>query len=54
VNKETAAAFIKAGAVAIAAGSNLVDAKTVAAADWGTIETRARELAAIVAEARKG
>ncbi|MGH2548264.1 MAG: bifunctional 4-hydroxy-2-oxoglutarate aldolase/2-dehydro-3-deoxy-phosphogluconate aldolase, partial [Thermomicrobiales bacterium] len=54
VNKDTAAAFIKAGAVAIAAGSNLVDAKTVAAGDWDTIETRARELAAIVAEARKG
>ncbi len=54
VNKETAAAFIKAGAVAIAAGSNLVDAKTVAAGDWGTIEARARELATIVAEARKG
>jgi 2-dehydro-3-deoxyphosphogluconate aldolase/(4S)-4-hydroxy-2-oxoglutarate aldolase len=54
VNKDTAAAFIKAGAVAIAAGSNLVDAKTVAAGDWATIETRARELATIVAEARKG
>ena len=54
VNKETAGAFIKAGAVAIAAGSNLVDAKTVAAGDWMTIESRARELAAIVAEARKG
>lgn len=54
VNKETAGAFIKAGAVAIAAGSNLVDAKTVAAGDWATIESRARELATIVAEARKG
>jgi 2-dehydro-3-deoxyphosphogluconate aldolase/(4S)-4-hydroxy-2-oxoglutarate aldolase len=52
VNKETAGAFIKAGAVAIAAGSNLVDAKTVAAGDWATIEARARELATIVADAR--
>jgi 2-dehydro-3-deoxyphosphogluconate aldolase/(4S)-4-hydroxy-2-oxoglutarate aldolase len=54
VSKETAGAFIKAGAVAIAAGSNLVDAKSVAAADWETIERRARELVAIVAEAREG
>jgi 2-dehydro-3-deoxyphosphogluconate aldolase/(4S)-4-hydroxy-2-oxoglutarate aldolase len=52
VSKETAAAFIKAGAVAIAAGSNLVDARSVANADWDTIEQRARELVAIVAEAR--
>jgi 2-keto-3-deoxy-6-phosphogluconate aldolase len=38
--------------VAIAAGSNLVDARSVANADWDTIEQRARELVAIVAEAR--
>lgn len=52
VSKENAAAFIKAGAVAIAAGSNLVDAKSVAAGDWTTITARARELAEIVAAAR--
>jgi 2-dehydro-3-deoxyphosphogluconate aldolase/(4S)-4-hydroxy-2-oxoglutarate aldolase len=54
VSRETAGAFIKAGAVAIAAGSNLVDAKSVAAADWATIEQRARELVSIVAVARQG
>ena len=53
VSKETAAAFIKAGAVAIAAGSNLVDAKSVSAGDWATITSRARELADIVAAARR-
>ncbi len=53
VSKETAGAFIKAGAVAIAAGSNLVDAQSVAAADWDTIEQRARGLVGIVAQARK-
>jgi 2-dehydro-3-deoxyphosphogluconate aldolase/(4S)-4-hydroxy-2-oxoglutarate aldolase len=52
VSKETAADFIKAGAEAVAAGSNLVDAKSVANADWSTITTRARELADIVAAAR--
>lgn len=52
VSKETAADFIRAGAEAIAAGSNLVDAKSVANADWTTITTRARELADIVATAR--
>ena len=52
VSKETAAAFIKAGAVAIAAGGNLVDAKSVAAGDWETITSRAKELTEIVAAAR--
>ena len=52
VSAETAADFIKAGAEAIAAGSNLVDAKSVANADWTTITTRARELSDIVAAAR--
>lgn len=52
VSKETAAAFIKAGAVAIAAGSNLVDAKSVAAGDWAAITSRAKELTEIVATAR--
>jgi 2-dehydro-3-deoxyphosphogluconate aldolase / (4S)-4-hydroxy-2-oxoglutarate aldolase len=52
VSKENAAAFIKAGAVAIAAGSNLVDVKSVAAGDWETITARAKELAGIVAQAR--
>ena len=54
VSVETAADFIKAGAEAIAAGSNLVDAKSVANADWTTITARARELAEIVAAARSG
>jgi 2-dehydro-3-deoxyphosphogluconate aldolase/(4S)-4-hydroxy-2-oxoglutarate aldolase len=54
VSVDTAADFIKAGAEAIAAGSNLVDAKSVANADWNTITNRARELATIVASARSG
>lgn len=52
VSVETAGEFIRAGAVAVAAGSNLVDAKTVAAEEWGTLTERARSLVAAVRDAR--
>jgi 2-dehydro-3-deoxyphosphogluconate aldolase/(4S)-4-hydroxy-2-oxoglutarate aldolase len=52
VNADNAADFIRAGAAAIAVGSNLVDAKTVAAGDWGVIEERAKRLVEVVQGAR--
>ncbi|MBA2519959.1 MAG: bifunctional 4-hydroxy-2-oxoglutarate aldolase/2-dehydro-3-deoxy-phosphogluconate aldolase [Chloroflexia bacterium] len=54
VGPDNAAAFIRAGAAAIAVGSSLVDAKTVAGGNWDVIEERARRLLAIVREARAG
>ena len=54
VSFENAADFIRAGAVAVAMGSNLVDARTVAAADWSTLTDRARRLLDLVREARQG
>ena len=53
VNIENAADFIRAGASAIAVGSNLVDAKTVRAERWDVLEERARAFAAAVQEARQ-
>ena len=41
VNLDNVADFIKAGAIGVAVGSNLVDAKAVAAKDWQTLTTRA-------------
>jgi 2-dehydro-3-deoxyphosphogluconate aldolase/(4S)-4-hydroxy-2-oxoglutarate aldolase len=52
VSFENAGEFIKAGAVGVAAGSNLVDAKTVASNDWATLTDRARRLVEAVREAR--
>ncbi len=52
VSVETAGDFIRAGAVAVAAGSNLVDAKTVAAGQWDVLTERARALVAAVVGAR--
>jgi 2-dehydro-3-deoxyphosphogluconate aldolase/(4S)-4-hydroxy-2-oxoglutarate aldolase len=54
VSLENAADYIRAGAVAVALGSNLVDARTVAAGAWETITERARALVAAVAGARRG
>ena len=54
VSFENAADFIRAGAAAVAMGSNLVDAQTVAAADWPTLTGRARRLLDLVREARGG
>ncbi len=45
--------FVRAGAVAVALGSNLVDAKTVGTGDWSTITERARTLRGLVRMARE-
>ena len=52
ISIENAGDFIRAGAVAIAAGSSLVDAKTVGAEQWDVLESRARQLVAAVQTAR--
>jgi 2-dehydro-3-deoxyphosphogluconate aldolase/(4S)-4-hydroxy-2-oxoglutarate aldolase len=52
VSIENAGDFIRAGAVAIAVGSNLVDAKTVDAENWPLLEERARQLVEAVRSAR--
>lgn len=52
VTLENAAEFIRAGAVAVALGSNLVDKSTVANRDWTRITDRARTLSRAVVEAR--
>jgi 2-dehydro-3-deoxyphosphogluconate aldolase/(4S)-4-hydroxy-2-oxoglutarate aldolase len=44
--------FIRAGASAIAVGSNLVDAKTVRAADWQALTDRAAAFISAVRDAR--
>ncbi len=53
VTIENAAAFIRAGARAIAVGSNLVDAETVAAAKWSLLTSRAEAFVAAVRNARR-
>ena len=45
--------FIRAGAVAVALGSNLVDARSVASEDWKTITSRAQAITDAVARARR-
>ena len=52
VNLETAGDFLKAGACAVAVGSELVDAKTVKEGRFDIIETRARQYLAAIAKAR--
>lgn len=54
VRPENAADFIRAGAVAVAMGGNLVDADSVERKDWETITSRARNLSGIVAAAKRG
>src|SRR4029079_18195803 len=54
VTPDNAADFIRAGAVSVAMGSNLADAKTVANRDWETITTRAANLSKTIAEAKSG
>jgi 2-dehydro-3-deoxyphosphogluconate aldolase/(4S)-4-hydroxy-2-oxoglutarate aldolase len=54
VDAANAGEFIRAGAVAVALGSNLVDARSVANEDWATITTRAQAVVAAVAQARRG
>ena len=52
VNLETAGDFLKAGACAIAVGSEMVDAKTIKEGRFDVIEERARQYLACVAKAR--
>lgn len=52
VTFENVGDFIAAGAVAVALGSKLVDAKTVQSGDYGTLTDRARQLRALVNAAR--
>ena len=52
VSADNAADFIRAGAAAIAVGSNLVDGQTVKEANWARLEDRARHLAEAVRAAR--
>ena len=52
VNLETAGEFLKAGACAVAVGSELVDAKTIKEGRFDVIEDRARQYLAVIAKAR--
>ena len=52
VSADNAGEFIRAGARAVALGSNLVDAATVAKGDWDTIISRSKAAVAAVQEAR--
>jgi 2-dehydro-3-deoxyphosphogluconate aldolase/(4S)-4-hydroxy-2-oxoglutarate aldolase len=53
VDLDNAGEFIRAGAVAVALGSNLVDARSVTNEDWETITTRARAVVQAVQQARQ-
>jgi 2-dehydro-3-deoxyphosphogluconate aldolase/(4S)-4-hydroxy-2-oxoglutarate aldolase len=52
VDLSTAAAFIKAGAVALGAGASLVDNAAIEKRDWATITNLAREFRYAVKDAR--
>lgn len=52
VTLETGPQFIANGAVALAVGGHLIDAKAVAAEDWAAITERARTWVEMVAQAR--
>ncbi len=54
VSTENAGEYIRAGARAVALGGNLVDAATVANADWSTIAARSRAAVEAVRLARAG
>jgi 2-dehydro-3-deoxyphosphogluconate aldolase/(4S)-4-hydroxy-2-oxoglutarate aldolase len=54
VDLDNAGEFIRAGAVAVALGSNLVDARSVANEEWATLTARARAITEAVARAREG
>jgi 2-dehydro-3-deoxyphosphogluconate aldolase/(4S)-4-hydroxy-2-oxoglutarate aldolase len=49
VDEKNAADYLRAGAVAVAVGGNVVDPATVAHADWAALTARARALVAAVA-----
>jgi 2-dehydro-3-deoxyphosphogluconate aldolase/(4S)-4-hydroxy-2-oxoglutarate aldolase len=53
VNLETAGEFLKAGASAVAVGSELVDGKTIKEGRYDIIEERARQYLAVIAKARQ-
>jgi 2-dehydro-3-deoxyphosphogluconate aldolase/(4S)-4-hydroxy-2-oxoglutarate aldolase len=53
VDQENVGEFIRAGAVAVALGSNLVDARSVADEDWDTITARACVITEAVTRARR-
>jgi 2-dehydro-3-deoxyphosphogluconate aldolase/(4S)-4-hydroxy-2-oxoglutarate aldolase len=53
VDVDNAGEFIRAGAVAVALGSNLVDGRSVATEDWETITARAQAIVDAVAQARR-
>jgi len=53
VTLETGPAFIKAGAVALAVGGNLVQRKAVSERNWSVIRDLARQWTALVDDARK-
>jgi 2-dehydro-3-deoxyphosphogluconate aldolase / (4S)-4-hydroxy-2-oxoglutarate aldolase len=53
VDVDNAGEFIRAGAVAVALGSNLVDARSVTTEDWQTITARAQAIVDAVAQARR-
>lgn len=52
VTFDNVAEFVRAGAAAVALGSNLVDAKVARGGDWGTITERAQTLRSLVRLAR--
>ena len=54
VNLATTADFLKAGACAVAVGSDLVDAKTIAQANYELFTTRARQYLEVIRQARAG
>jgi 2-dehydro-3-deoxyphosphogluconate aldolase/(4S)-4-hydroxy-2-oxoglutarate aldolase len=53
VNLETTPEFIKAGAVAVAAGTSLVNRKAVSEQNWDFITETARKFVAAVKQARE-
>jgi 2-dehydro-3-deoxyphosphogluconate aldolase / (4S)-4-hydroxy-2-oxoglutarate aldolase len=53
VDVDNAGEFIRAGAAAVALGSNLVDGRSVATEDWVTITARAQAIVDAVARARQ-
>jgi 2-dehydro-3-deoxyphosphogluconate aldolase/(4S)-4-hydroxy-2-oxoglutarate aldolase len=52
VNLDTAADFLKAGAAAVAVGSELIDAETIKAGTYEVFEERSRQFLAVVSAAR--
>lgn len=52
VDLQTAPEFIRNGAVAVGAGSSLVDKRVIAAGDWGELTRRAAEFVQTVQRAR--